>query len=100
MNPARERHPIPRHDDDHTSEAARERRDFVRERTGASLEHVASNSFHPDLTRGNIEQFTGVAQVPIGIAGPLLVDGEHARASTTSRWRRPRARSSPATTAG
>jgi hydroxymethylglutaryl-CoA reductase (NADPH) len=79
MNPARDRHPIPRHDDDHTSEAARERLDFVRERTGASLEHVASNSFHPDLTRGNIEQFVGVAQVPIGIAGPLLVDGEHAR---------------------
>ena len=28
---------------------------------------------------GNIEHFTGVAQVPIGIAGPLLVDGEHAQ---------------------
>ena len=28
---------------------------------------------------GNIEHFTGVAQVPLGIAGPLLVDGEHAQ---------------------
>ncbi len=30
-------------------------------------------------TRGNIEHFLGVAQVPIGVAGPLLVNGEHAR---------------------
>ena len=31
------------------------------------------------MLAGNIENFVGVAQVPIGIAGPLLVDGEHAR---------------------
>ena len=29
--------------------------------------------------RGNIEGFSGAAQVPLGFAGPLLVDGEHAR---------------------
>ena len=29
--------------------------------------------------QGNVEHFTGVAQVPIGVAGPLLVDGEHAQ---------------------
>ena len=28
---------------------------------------------------GNIENFFGVAQVPIGLAGPLLVNGEHAQ---------------------
>ena len=28
---------------------------------------------------GNVENFIGVAQVPIGLAGPLLVDGEHAQ---------------------
>jgi hydroxymethylglutaryl-CoA reductase (NADPH) len=35
--------------------------------------------FDPSVLPGNIEHFTGVAQVPIGIAGPLLVDGEHAQ---------------------
>ena len=33
----------------------------------------------PSILPGNIEHFTGVAQVPIGIAGPLLVNGEHAQ---------------------
>jgi hydroxymethylglutaryl-CoA reductase (NADPH) len=39
---------------------------------------VSSYSFDPAIAAGNIEQFVGVAQVPIGLAGPLLVNGEHA----------------------
>ena len=71
---------VPRdREDDYTPEAARKRAEFVRERTGVALEHVASYSFDPAITTGNIEQFVGVAQVPLGIAGPLLVNGEHAQ---------------------
>jgi hydroxymethylglutaryl-CoA reductase (NADPH) len=33
----------------------------------------------PATLTGNVEHFTGVAQVPLGIAGPLLVNGEHAQ---------------------
>lgn len=66
-------------DDDYTREAAAMRREFARERTGAGLEHVGSYSVDPGTLRGNVEQFVGVAQVPIGLAGPLLVNGEHAR---------------------
>jgi hydroxymethylglutaryl-CoA reductase (NADPH) len=71
---------VPRdRDDDYTREAAAARRDFLTERTGAELEHVGSYSFDPHLLPGNVEHFTGVAQVPIGVAGPLLVNGEHAQ---------------------
>jgi hydroxymethylglutaryl-CoA reductase (NADPH) len=75
-----ERVAIPRDgDNDYTHEMAARRRDFVAERTGADLSHVALYSFDPSTLPGNIENFFGVAQVPIGIAGPLLVHGEHAR---------------------
>jgi len=72
--------PVPRHpDNDHTAESAARRREFAREQTGADLRHVGSFSFDPAVLPGNIENFTGVAQVPIGLAGPIRIDGEHAR---------------------
>jgi hydroxymethylglutaryl-CoA reductase (NADPH) len=75
-----ERIPVPRdRENDYTPEAAARRREFLAERTGASLEHVGHFSFDPALAAGNVEQFIGVAQVPIGLAGPLLVNGEHAQ---------------------
>src|SRR5215207_4092887 len=71
---------IPRdRDDDYTREAAEGRRAFLLEQTGAGLEHISSYSFDPALVQGNVDHFTGVAQVPIGLAGPLLVNGEYAQ---------------------
>jgi hydroxymethylglutaryl-CoA reductase (NADPH) len=64
---------------DHTREMASKRAEFLRARTGATLTHVPGYTFDPGLLPGNIENFTGVAQVPIGIAGPLRVNGEHAQ---------------------
>jgi hydroxymethylglutaryl-CoA reductase (NADPH) len=72
--------PVPRdREDDYTREAARTRQGFVREHTGVELEHVSGYTFDPAILTGNVEQFVGVAQVPIGLAGPLLVNGEHAQ---------------------
>jgi hydroxymethylglutaryl-CoA reductase (NADPH) len=71
---------IPRsRENDYTPEAAAGRREFLRERTGVELQHVAESSFDPDVAQGNIENFIGVAQVPLGVAGPVLVNGEHAK---------------------
>ena len=73
------RRPIPRRtDDDYTADAIDARRGFIRELTGEELHHVCAHSIDPGTTRGNIEHFLGAAQVPIGVAGPLLVNGEHA----------------------
>src|SRR5215218_2893276 len=76
----RQRVAVPRdRENDFTHDAARTRREFAQEHTGAELEHVGSYSFDPAILTGNVEHFIGVAQVPIGLAGPLLVNGEHAR---------------------
>jgi len=71
---------IPRsRENDYTQDAAAGRREFLRERLGVELDHVSECSFDPALAQGNIENFIGVAQVPLGVAGPLLVNGEHAQ---------------------
>ena len=64
---------------DYTREMAAARRRVVGEASGATLEHIGRFSFDPALLPGNLENFSGIAQVPIGFAGPLAVDGEHAR---------------------
>ena len=71
---------IPRSkENDYTRDMAESRRRFVTERTRTSLEHVGSYSFDPKVLPGNVENFMGVAQVPIGLAGPIRINGEHAQ---------------------
>jgi hydroxymethylglutaryl-CoA reductase (NADPH) len=77
---ATQRVTIPRsRENDYTHQMADLRRKFICEQTGTELSHVAQYSFDPSVLPGNIENFTGVAQVPIGIAGPLRISGEHAQ---------------------
>ncbi|GAA2673288.1 hydroxymethylglutaryl-CoA reductase [Actinoplanes palleronii] len=78
-SPARTGPHIPRDPaDDHTEAMARRRRAMLAEYTGADLSSVTTG-FDPAAARGNIENFIGVAQVPLGVAGPLRIHGEHAR---------------------
>jgi len=65
--------------DDYSDAAIKQRQAFVEEYTGKKLEHMPHYSFDPHILKGNIEHFTGVAQVPIGFAGPLTIKGEYAQ---------------------
>lgn len=79
----------PRHDplppsvpakDDWSSEAAEARRAFLRER-GFSIDALTGQTppVAPEELRANIEGFIGFANIPVGVIGPLRVNGVHAR---------------------
>ena len=73
-----DRVPIPRDaQDDYTGPMAQRRREFVAERRarGSSTSHIPRSCRHRSPATSNL----GVAQVPIGLAGPLTILGEHAQ---------------------
>ncbi|HYG62813.1 MAG TPA: hydroxymethylglutaryl-CoA reductase [Thermoanaerobaculia bacterium] len=71
---------VPRFEEQgYSAEAIAERRRWLTERTGAPLTHVGAFTVPGEEMRGNIENPVGAVQVPLGVAGPLLVQGEHAR---------------------
>ncbi len=64
--------------DDYSEKIIKARQKFIEAYTGVRLKHIPHYSFDPHITKGNIENFTGVAQIPLGFAGPIQVNGEYA----------------------
>jgi len=64
--------------DNYSEEAIAKRHEYIEETTGVELEHVPEYSFDASMGEGNIENFIGVAQMPLGLAGPVQVNGEYA----------------------
>jgi hydroxymethylglutaryl-CoA reductase (NADPH) len=66
---------IPRSgEDDHAPPAMAARRALCERVAGRALPHLGGLPVAPAEARGKIENLTGFAQVPLGIAGPLRVD--------------------------
>ena len=62
------------------TEAARlERLRWLRAHTPAPLDALGTTRLDPRALTGNIENLVGSIEVPVGLAGPLLFDGAHAR---------------------
>jgi len=55
------------------------RRKWLEQKTGCRLENIGAHSIRGDEMRGNIENPVGAAQMPLGVAGPLLINGTDAR---------------------
>src|SRR5215813_2345174 len=54
------------------------RREWLEQKTGCRLKHIGAYSISGEDMRGNIENPVGAAQIPLGLAGPLRVHGQHA----------------------
>jgi hydroxymethylglutaryl-CoA reductase (NADPH) len=65
-------------DNGYSPDRVQRRRAWIGEKTGATLDHIGGERVDTELMRGNIENPIGVAQVPMGVAGPILVHGKHA----------------------
>jgi hydroxymethylglutaryl-CoA reductase (NADPH) len=63
----------------YTEEQIAYRRAWVEARTGVPLRHVAAGTIPGEAMRGNIENPVGTVQMPLGIAGPLRVNGTEAQ---------------------
>ena len=63
-------------------DAVRVRREFIEQATGAKLEDIGIFSIDADraATR-NCENMIGTVQVPVGVAGPLAINGEYTKGS-------------------
>ena len=61
------------------AEACRQRLDWLRQRTSAPLAPLTEMRLVPERLSSNIENAIGAVEIPVGIAGPLLFDGEMAR---------------------
>ncbi len=71
---------IPRNnEDDYGPKVIEERQRFAESFSNKKFDHLFQYSIDPLHTAGNIENFTGAIQVPLGLAGPILINGEHAR---------------------
>jgi len=54
-------------------------REWLTEQTGVRLAHIGLLVEDPQNMRGNIENLIGAVQIPIGIAGPLKINGQYAK---------------------
>jgi len=67
-------HDLERHTDPATAE--RVRREHLASETGADLSALAEHGFTADEAESNVENLVGATEVPMGVAGPVPIDGE------------------------
>ncbi|CAI1990215.1 Panthothenate synthetase [Serratia fonticola] len=69
----------PRHLYTYTEKARQQRLAYLSKYMQCSLDKVAQNSFDATALSNNIEGFIGSVEVPVGIGGPLQINGLHAQ---------------------
>src|SRR5215471_12940488 len=71
---------IPRYaEQGYNGQSVRLRRAWIESQIDSPLEHIGAYSISSVQMKGNIENPIGAVQVPLGVAGPLLINGLYAK---------------------
>lgn len=68
----------------YSEEARRQRLDWLRASSGSPLADLDRSSLDARQLAGNIENFVGAVELPVGLAGPMLFGGERVRGYVTA----------------
>lgn len=63
----------------YTREAWQQRAEWLKEVFGQDFPHLLGGRIDPASLAGNIENFIGSVEIPVGLAGPMLFHGQHAK---------------------
>jgi len=69
-----------------SKEATRVRRRFLEQATGTDLSALDVDLPYDQIVGRNCENTIGAVSVPVGVAGPLPVEGSDFRRRSTSPW--------------
>jgi len=61
----------------YSPEAVGRRLEWARQVSGSSLSGIARSILKPESLAGNIENYIGAVQIPVGLAGPILIKGSY-----------------------
>ncbi len=66
---------------DYCFENVKKRKQWLEDKTGIPLTHLGGVPVSTESWKGNVENLVGIAQIPIGVVGPLKIKGKHALGS-------------------
>ena len=70
---------VPRNEaDDYSPKIIEARLQFAEKHSGTKFQKLRQEGIDPASVKGNCENFIGTAQVPIGLAGPIKINGMYA----------------------
>ncbi|MFP3560418.1 hydroxymethylglutaryl-CoA reductase, partial [Paraburkholderia sp. SIMBA_049] len=66
-------------DNDYSTDAIATRLHWLEDCTGRSFPHLSGKSYPTELVNGTCENVVGVVGVPVGVAGPVRINGVRAQ---------------------